>query len=236
MNKIVIVLAIVILVLIIILYKYFTSQTSTLVSVANLNKPPAPITTIAEPTNVSYAYGIWVYVNSWNNGAPKTIFSNPGNLKVYLQPSAPTLCVDITMSPGSPQPTTTILVNTNFPLQKWVCIIVSVDNQYVDTYIDGKLLVSQRALVTSSAGSFPPATPPATPSITLGNSSTDNPPTWDAYVATFQRWTAPVNPQTAWSTYTYGNSNSNLVNTLKSYNVDVTVLKNNIQQTQFSLF
>ena len=37
-----------------------------------------------------------------------------------------------------------MIITDNFPLQKWVCIGLSVDSQFVDGYIDGKLIRSQR--------------------------------------------------------------------------------------------
>ena len=33
-------------------------------------------------------------------------------------------------------------ITNNFPLQKWTCILVSVDNKIIDVYLDGKLVKS----------------------------------------------------------------------------------------------
>jgi hypothetical protein len=58
------------------------------------------------------------------------------------------------------------MITDNFPLQKWVYIIISVDNQYVDAYLDGKLIQSHRFYIpqTSAMGSTA-AAPPIIPKI-----------------------------------------------------------------------
>jgi len=70
----------------------------------------------------------------------------------------------------------------------------------------------------------------------LGNAGTSsyNATPFDSYVANFQRWTSPIDPQTAWTTYLAGNGQSNQY--LSSYNVNFQILKDNVQQATFSLY
>jgi len=231
MKPVVIILAIVIIVLVIILYKYFTNPNKKLSASGNLNTYIQPITTLANPTNVSYSYGIWIYVNSWDATVAKTIFSRTSNISVYLQQTAPTLCVDITMNDGTTQ---TMVITNNFQLQKWVCIEISVDNQFVDAYLDGKLVTSQR-MYNTTTGAMPAIPPPAANPVYLGNSGAVTFQPFDAYTANFINSSGPVDPQTAWNTYVSGNNTSGLASILSTYGINVAVLKNNVLQSQFSL-
>ena len=258
MNPVIIILGVVIAILIYVLYTYFSSTSTQLTSVASLKTATLPdITSINNPTNTRYGYSIWVYVNSWDNSQIKTIFSRAGNISLSLSQNAPTLTCNITMNDNSVIP---MVITDNFPLQKWVFVAISVDNQFVDAYLEGKLVKSQRcvkidstgvisampkvpgdSLVAIKLGNLPTATittaavpavgtTPATPAVTT---STVNP--FDAYIADFKRWTAPIDPQSAWSTYMSGNGGNGVTKALTSYGVNVSVLKNNIEQSKFSL-
>lgn len=239
MNSIVIILGIVIVILIYVLYKYFTNRSSTLQAQASLTTVLPQITSVQSPTNTRYAYGIWVYVNSWDPNVNKTIFSRNGNMKVYLDRYSPTLLVDVTMTDNSVQK---MVMTDNFPIQKWVQIIVSVDNQFVDGYLDGKLVKSQRFYLAASAANssvLMPKTPPdvSTP-IFLGNSdvSAAGFTSFDTYIAKFKRWTNPIDPQTAWSSYLEGNGSNAMSNAVSSYGINMAVLKDNVEQSKYILF
>ena len=111
-------------------------------SSANLNDNISAISVTNNPTSSRYAYGLWIYVNSWDNNENKTIYIRDENIKLYLDTDSPTLKCDITMTDDEVQ---SFEITDNFPLQKWVYIIISVDNQYIDCYLDGKLVRSGRA-------------------------------------------------------------------------------------------
>ena len=121
MSPVAIILGVVIIILIYVLYRYFSSTATTLQSSLTDLKTQLPvITKIGSPTNTQYAYGLWVYVNSWDDGAAKVFMSQSGILNVYLLPSKPSLCVDVKMSKG---PAISTIITQNFPLQKWVYIL-----------------------------------------------------------------------------------------------------------------
>lgn len=234
MNSVTLVLAIIILVLVYILYVYMTSVVSPLQKAASLNKSVPEITKFEGPSNTRYGYSIWVYVNSWSNNSPKTIFSRKDSsktyIKLYLDNVSPTLKAELALNSGV---TDTMLVTKNFPLQKWVSIAVSVDNQFMDVYLDGKLVKSQRFYKqTGSTSNFPVTHPNSTSApIYLGN----NPfVPFDAYISEFKRWTVPIDPDSAWKNYLDGNGTSSLTKAFSSYGVDVSVLKNNVEQASFS--
>jgi hypothetical protein len=234
MNSVTLVLAIIIIVLVYILYVYMTSVVSPLQKAASLNTAVPGITKFEGPSNTRYGYSIWVYVNSWSNNSAKTIFSRKSGtkeyIKLYLDSVSPTLKVNLALNNSDSD---TMIVTKNFPLQKWVSIAVSVDNQFMDVYLDGKLVKSQRFYKQVGWRSKFPETPPnsTTAPIYLGN----NPFTpFDAYISEFKRWTVPIDPDSAWKNYLDGNGTSALSKAFSSYGVDVSILKNNVEQASFS--
>jgi len=239
MNSVTIVLAIIIIVLVYILYIYMTSVVSPLQKAASLNKTIPEITKFEGPSNTRYGYSIWVYVNSWSNNSKKTIFSrkDPTNtyIKLYLDSLSPTLKIDLALTSNATNKldTDTMIITKNFPVQKWVCIAISVDNQFMDAYLDGKLVKSQRFYKqVSNISRFPVTHPDSTSApIYLGNIPFTP---FDAYISEFKRWTVPIDPDSAWKNYLDGNGTNALSKAFSSYGVDVSILKNNVEQASFS--
>jgi hypothetical protein len=98
-----------------------------------------------------------------------------------------------------------VIVSNNFPIQKWVHVLISVDTTFVDCYLDGKLVISNpltpdRQIATS---------PTQVPSITFKNSTPSSNPTPDIYLAKLTRWDHALDPQTVWTEYSSGNGISN---------------------------
>jgi hypothetical protein len=226
MNWTLIILGIVIIILIYILYQYFTSS-SKLISTSDLNSSTPAITSIASPSSPSYGYSLWIYVNTWATSTPKTIFARDKNLKLYLDPTSPTLYLDVSMTDRS---TKTTVITTNFPIQRWVFLSVSADNQYFDIYMDGKLVVSQRMYNGSSGPAIPGD---ASVPIYLGNAPAGT--GWDATATNFIRSTSSLDPQTVWTTYIAGNGSTSW-NPLAGYNVNLNVLQNGVQSSQISVW
>jgi len=210
-----IVLAIIVIILIYLLYKYFVKKSSVLASSASLKSGTnSQITTISSGQSTRYAYGIWVYVNTWDTTNVKTIFSRSGNISLYLDTVTPSLYCQIqnTSNQGP------ILITSNFPVQKWVYVVISSDTTIVDCYLDGKLVNSTKV----NAPSVPTNTP-----IILGSG-------WDAYVSGFQNWPSPVGPQQVWDSYMSGNSNV-VSRFFSQYAVNITVSKDNVQQSSYKI-
>jgi hypothetical protein len=160
-------------------------------------------------------------------------------MKLYLDKNSPTLYLDMNMNNNSVK---TMTITDNFPLQKWVYIIVSVDNQFVDVYLNGKLIQSMRffSIVQNNSVntiSIPSVPPDATTLLYLGNSGLTPPFTgWDAQISQFYQWSSgPMDPQTAWKNYLKGNGSSFLSNYLGNYNLNLQLISNN-NPTVFPLF
>jgi len=233
MNSLVIILGIVIIFFIYLLFQYLTNTATTISSSVDFTQSIPTITgsSIAGKTNVSYAYGIWLYIQNWDMNKSKYIFSTsgPGKISLYLDNNKPILYCNIATSPAG----TPIIITNNFPLQKWVYIIVSVDNQYVDCYLDGKLVKSQQLSVNPPVpnvekiylGNTDPVVTPG--SFTAG--SPDNVGSgWSANALIFTRWTTPVDPQTAWKWYMKGNGKSKFASLFGAYGVNYSILKDNV--------
>lgn len=231
MNIVAIILAIVVILLFYILYRFFLLKSVELSKTASLNAKNPPISIDNSPTSLRYAYGIWIYVHSWDSSVLKTIYSRENNIKLYFDLNSPILKCDITLddstNTGSPK---TLEITDNFPIQKWTHIVISVDNQYVDSYIDGKLVKSGRMYATTDSGASTPKTPSDVDMVLGGGTE------FDAYISKFQHWDKPVDPQTVWDTYNEGNGQGNMKNFVSSYGIDLSILKDNVEQSKYKIF
>jgi hypothetical protein len=233
MNVVALILAIVVIILFYILYRFFMLKSTELTKTASLfdSNPSVPIEN--NPTGTRYTYGIWIYVNSWDAGIEKTIFKRD-NIKLYFSDAAPVLKCDITMNAGT---TSTLEITDNFPIQKWVHIVTSVDNQYLDAYLDGKLVKSGRMYTEGVAGtdSVSESTPKGPGDVDV-KMAIGGGTKFDAYIAKFHHWSSPLDPQTVWSTYKEGNGQSSMGNYISSYGIDLSILKDNVEESKYSIF
>lgn len=225
MKFIVVILGISVVVLSYILLKYFSGGPTKLVSISTLKTGNTiiPVTNITSSTR--YALGVWIYVNSWDTNRLKTIFTMPGKIDLYLNHMKPTLCANIRLK-GKSENQTVIPITDNFPLQKWVYVTISVDNSFVDMYIDGKLIKSTKLdgiQTDAKEGNMYLGGNPATLS--------------DIVVAKFFKWTNPLSLSDVWSEYQKGNGGSNsFYRALSSYGVNVNLLKDDVKTASFRLF
>ena len=225
MNYTLIVLGIVVAILIYVLYLYFSDDSQEVTDYHDLSESAMIIQQkdLKNQNSARYAYGIWVYVNSWNSTAEKVIFRRQSeggpadSLKVSLNEQSPTLKVTLRDTGGNPYE---VFVTNNFPIQKWVYLVVSVDSTLVDTYLDGKLVKSHQ--VTPNTGS----------TLTVPGGILTSDSQFNAYAARFKRWTHPINPQTVYDEYMKGNGQGSMIG---AYGVDVSILKDNIEERKFSL-
>lgn len=225
MNLVVIFLAIVVIILLYFLYVYYYDTTSKLSATAHLKKPPAAITmdSLINGESTRYSYSVWIYVNTWTSENTKRLISrsssasnNGTEFSLYLDATSPKLSCFIKSQDSTPN--TPIVVTSNFPIQKWTYVIISVDNQIVDLYLDGKLVVSKKLesmpLVSKN-------------SIELGDSTKQ-----DIYLADLVRLAKPMDPQTAWNNYLNGNGYANN----SKYNINLTLLQDSTELKKYSIF
>jgi len=213
MNPLIIVLGIVIVIIIYYVIQNYIFLKTPLATKIDLKVPPADISlnTSDNPNSILYSFGVWVYVAQFSNS---TLFSYKNTTNTYFKlklsgNNTPTLIAEVSgKNTGNANFTNTINISNNFPIQKWVHVLVSVDTTYVDCYLDGKLVMSNpltpKNQITQS--------PTVTPTINFSNS-----PTPDITLAKITRWDRPLDPQSVWSEYTAGNGldNSNFYLGLK---------------------
>lgn len=222
MNFLVIFLAIIVIILLYFLYVYYYDTSSKLSANVDLKKPPANITTdtLINPTSTRYSYSLWIYVNTWSSTSQKYIISRKNgtddDFSLKLDTTSPKLIC--TLKSANAAPNTDLIVTTNFPIQKWTYVIISVDNQIVDLYLDGKLIVSTKLQNQPVVPNGP---------IVFGDSS--NP---DIYLADLIRLAKPMDPQTAWSNYLNGNGYASST----KYNINLSLLQDNTELKKYSIF
>jgi hypothetical protein len=195
MNVTLIILIIVILILVLYLVYYVGFSSQILI---DLNKTNASIAfdDIKNPANTSFTYSTWIYINNWSSTAKKICEAkNPSaetKFKLYLDNNQPILKADIYTTDNSPK-TKTVTITNNFPIQRWVYIVVSVNDAIIDCYLDGKLVKSQQLThLPDMTGTY---------IIEYGR--------FDAFLTKFSRISKPTDPQTVWNSYMDGNGFSN---------------------------
>ena len=174
---------------------------------SNLNVQQESIA-VSEPKSKNFAYGMWININKLSESKDDIILSRPNEIKLFIHN-------------GNLMITDSFEVMQNFPLQKWVYITVSVKENtiskksIIDTYIDGKLVKSFESMSVIS---------PTDNSLTLDQ--------FDAKLIGFKRWTYPLNPIMVSDEY----NASNMKKLLGNYNLDISVLKNEVLTKRFSVF
>lgn len=110
----------------------------------------------------------------------------------------------------------------NVPIQKWVNIIVSLYGLTLDIYLDGKLV---RTCVL-----------PGVPQVNNGaDINVTSKGGFSGWTTNFKYWSDASNPQEAYNIYKSGFGGSILGNALNKYRLQVSVLKDNIQQGSFQI-
>lgn len=214
------------IVLVFVLY-YFLNQSGTDVLSNKLDlsikQSDIGVKDIQEPSSRKYSYEMWIYVFNFE-GNDEYIISREStststdikNIGIKLDSSAPKLVLEYTKSGSS----VTVTITDNFPLQTWVHLIVSVDDTYVDTYMNGKLI---KSIQDKDIDSPDPNSP-----IVYG--------TPKCYLAKLSRTVSPTDPQTAWDKYSAGNGENPMAKYLSSFGLSMTLQKNNQDYSKVTLF
>jgi hypothetical protein len=188
MDPIVIVLILIIIVLVYFLYYSYNKSIQNKDKLFNLNNENSTIssTDLANPKSSKFSYTIWIYVNTWNTNFRKDIIiaksTDSSIVSLNLGTTSPTLVAQIYNN----NPFT---LTNNFPIQKWVHIVITVDSNVVDCYLDGKMVVSKQLTNIINI--------PSSYAINFGR--------FDAYLTGFEYRSEPMNPQQVWSKYMSGN-------------------------------
>jgi hypothetical protein len=206
------------LVLVLYVVFFFTTAKDSLADKLDLAQVQTPIlaSSLTKPQNSKFSYEFWMYVygtkeNATGSGGNYIFYRNasaasgsPKNIGIKLNSTIPSLTLQYTKSGASVD----VVITDNLPLQSWVHVIVSVDNSYIDIYMNGKLVKSIKDTI---------ATPSADESIQFESSKT--------YLAKFERTASPTDPQTAWNHYLEGNGDNPIKKYTGDYNLALSFKK-----------
>lgn len=231
MNLTAIILFFIILIALYFLFRYFYTRTL-IEDVVSLNisagaKPyEIASTSLDTPASVRYYYSFWVYIETNVPADTKNIIFRRGkDFILYLKGRSLVLAKTNTLGDNvftngvyteSGKDVLTIIENA--PFQKWTHVVISVDNQNVDSYIDGKLAQSKEKsgmLITDT-----------TPSILIGNIHTVG------KITRFDRVAGMVSPSEVMSIYARGSGQSTTGN---KYKADVALTYNDIVQNKWRI-
>jgi len=109
---------------------------------------------LTNPASANYTFDFWIYVNAYPSDQNSSIQSgfyggdSPYGNIMYIEPTSSQynfISIDLhkegvlAFYNGNWKPSVSV---PNFPLQRWVYVIISVKNTVVDLYIDGLLMES----------------------------------------------------------------------------------------------
>lgn len=196
----------------------------------------------------NFTYSVWFYVDDFNYryGEPKVIFGRMGSSSDSTNSATPgvsgldpcpsvvlgaiqnNLSIALACYPGADSlPTSTSTTNSvvhtcniaNVPIQKWVCLLVSVYGRSMDIYIDGKLvktcLLPGIAKINNNAPIY--LTPKGG---------------FSGYTSKLQYFPNATDPQTAFNIYMQGYGGSNM---MSQYKIKVAVYKGDTEQSSVSI-
>jgi hypothetical protein len=174
------------------------------------------------PTINNFSVGMWIYINSWNFSSSSStqniilLKSSNGNiLSIDMNLTSPILIATINSREQ-------ITLTNNFPIQKWVYVIISISNNIVDGYLDGRLVTSYQISLDN------PINFTGVKSLTISFGKNI-----DVYLYNLERLTYPMDPQSAQSKY-YSKPPSS--NSSTNYNLQFAVTKDGSTYKSFSLF
>ena len=221
MNYTFIILGIILLVIIFILYKVFTEKKTKIESSKTLSANTHYYTDLKNPGSPKYYIGIWLYVRSLpSSDVNKCIYDIKDSTKIlglFLDDNAK-------LSYKYDNETKQQPIMDGFPLQRWTHVILSVDsNKLIDTYVDGKLMMSHNVSLTQ---------PNATSELRESAGSDTN--IIDAEIAGFERVPTTMNPQTAWKKYLAGNGGNAFTRFFKTWGISLVLTKDDVDQKALS--
>jgi len=226
-----IVIGVVIIVLLYLLYLYFFGDSSAVLVGVHETGEEITITsgTIAPGPTQNFTYSIWVYVSNWNAGNEKIIFQRPCGSSFCPKMAFDQNMNNVTITLAT-YPTDTGAAQTaqcqieNVPLQSWTNLIMTLNGNALDCYLDGKLVrtcLMPGVTNVSDAGALV-----LTPK---GKS-------FQGYTGNFQYFNRAINPREAYAIYKEGFGGSNwLSNLFNKYRIKMSFMKDNQEVNSFEI-
>lgn len=239
-NIMSLIVAIIVVIVIYLLYTYFTSKSANLTGLLS-GKEQKVIKGSTLPTNsgsANYTYSIWFYVNEWSyrmndskvllsrgTEAQSPDLMSTGNPRITLAPYENNLEINVDSYAGGPttsQSTSPPCIIRNFPLQRWVNLIISLNGRTLDVYVDGKLV---RTCVLPGV---PRVDHNADIHVTPGGG-------FSGWTSNIQYIAHPSNPQEAYNIYKEGPGTSSLLGLFEKYKIKISYLVNNQEKASVQI-
>ena len=211
-------------------------KSSQLTSLQQANKTQIiPASDLPNSQNSSnYAFSTWFYVEDWNvkYGYQKILLDRQGKSKgggpsrscpkIYLGERENDINIDLATFTDDTSSKNYTSVVRNFPLQKWVNLIISLYGRTLDIYIDGKLVKSD--VLPGVARPCPDGVTTVTPN-----------KGFQGWTSNFKYWSHALNPQEAYNVYKDGYGGSALGNIFNKYRIKVSFLEDNKEEASFEI-
>jgi hypothetical protein len=254
MNIGMIIFIVILIILIIIIIRSYIVNNNILTKLSDAKTqqtiPASSLATSSNTGSSNYAYSIWFYINDWTYmyGDPKIIFarkdlssmvpgssdgsssSGTGTSGSYPQPSVSLgaisndLIIELTVSSTSTPNLNTLIppcTIQNIPIQQWVNFTMSIYGKTLDTYINGKLVKT--------------CVLPGVPTISTADIIVTPNGGFDGSTAKLAYYPNSLNPEQAWNIYEDGYSGGILSNLTGSYQLNVSVLQNGIEEASLTI-
>ena len=233
---------VIVVIILYLIWSYFFTSVKVLMSFQNASTMNCISGKDVSQSGLSnYSFSTWVYISDWsvNYGHAKNIITirkkpitgDSTNLfRLYLDKNRNDLHIFVNSSHSGPEKNQSTCSVTNFPVQSWVNISISVYNRAVDVYIDGKLVktcpLPNVADAIDAGSTIYIGGGGAGGSSCSGGSDLVG---FTGYIASVLYNPDIISPQDAWNTYSRGYSNSPLGmnNLFQRYKLEFAFLKDN---------
>ena len=219
-------LVLAIIVILLLLYVIFKALTTNYTTLGNMQKWATETklmgTNLPNSFKANTAISIWFYIKTWVGGARLIEMKKDTTSLFKVQFKAATNTIQI-----FPRSGVTVTGEdcdiAEFPLQKWVNLIVSFNGSAMDVYVDGKLV---KSCVVNNGSKIS-----ETNTIILGDSTK----TEDiGFITNVKLKASPIAPQEAWDIYSEGFGGSPWSDLLNKYKVKLSFIVDNQEQTSVS--
>lgn len=219
MNYTLVIMGVILVIIVYILYKVIDEKGRTISGKMDLSKGASAVNVknTGKADSTRYYIGAWLYVNKVTTDTNIFKINQGTDDFLTLQLTSSAILKYIAKTDSG---TATHVIMDNFPLQKWVYVVISVDNNVVDLYIDGKLIRSHKVDGISQ----------------VSESSDIIFDQLDAFIAKMEREPKPMDPSYAWSKYMEGNGGNYFSRMLANYGGTLTLTKNDMDVREFQLF
>lgn len=229
MNYMLIIIGFIVVVAIYMLYVYFTNATLTS-GVMDLSKTTDyTYDKLKSPTSKIYSLSGWIFMTgqTTNGGFIFKRNTSDEKLNIGLYYNGTTLHLFGGEIPNGPPPTNKLFTVTNqLPMQKWVYVVVNVNGDLVEVYLNGKIVKTVQLTSSKLTRSFS-----STATLKVGDTGIKG------YITQFSMVPEIIGASKVWKNYLNGNGVGNqFLNYFMPYNINMAVTKDDVLQRQFSIF